>query len=201
MESVESGSVRAEADSKLEGPFVFESKIAINGDFQAPDRSRFTAIVNLGGSPTEQKYIVIGMEGYQENPLSGAWEASPDPLTILGEAEHLGKLDLGFDSEVVEQITVVGVVELDGMNVYYLKGVLPAGAAADLVGDHAIVNKSPDEPIETEMWIGTEDFLVRKVGVRYFQMEPFSGTSLSGQTVITFSDYGKDVDIQAPEAT
>ena len=30
-------------------------------------------------------------------------------------------------------------------------------------------------------------------------MDPVSGTSLAGQTIITFSDYGKAVDIQAPE--
>ncbi len=198
MASVESGAVMIETKSKLEGPFVSESKIEMHGDFQAPDRSLFTAVVTAGGFPAEYEYLAVGAEGYQKNPSSGEWEPSPDPLNILGDAEHLGKLDLGFESEVVELITLVGVVDLDGMNAYYLKGALPAGAAADLVGDPSIVNKSPDEPVETEIWIGAQDFLARRVAVRYFQTDPISNTSLSGQTVMTFSDYGKSVDIQAP---
>ncbi len=198
MASVESGAVMVATASKLEGPFVSESKIEMHGDFQAPDRSLFTAVVTAGGFPAEYEYLAVGAEGYRKNPSSGEWESSEDPLNILGDAEHLGKLDLGFESEVVELITLVGVVDLDGTNAYYLKGALPAGAAADLVGDPSILNKSPDEPVETEIWISAEDFLARRVAVRYFQTDPISNTSLSGETVITFSYYGKEVDIQAP---
>ncbi len=199
MASIESGVVSIEAESKLDGPFVSETRFIIQGDFLAPDRSRFTLTVTAGSSPGEHNYIVIGEEGYYESPFSGAWESSSDPLRLLGNADHLGKLDLALEAEAVDLLTLVGVVDLDGMNAYYLKGALPAVAAARLVGDPSLVNKSPDEPIETEIWIGADDFLARKVGVRYFQMEPVGGISLSGQTVMTFSDYGKQVDIQAPE--
>ncbi len=199
MASVETGSVRMEIESTLDGPIFFETKIVVHGDFQAPDRSRFTTVATSGGSSLEYDSIVIGMEGYQENPFSGVWEASPDAFIFLGEASHLGKLDLGLETEVVELITLVGVVDLDGVSVYYLSGALPADAAADLVGDSSLENKAYDAPVETEMWIGVEDFLVRKLGVRFKQTEPTSGTSLAGQTIMTFSDYGKAVDIQAPE--
>ena len=199
MASVETGSVRMEVESTLDGPIFFETKIVVHGDFQAPDRSRFTTVATSGGLPLEYDSIVIGMEGYQENPFSGVWEASPDAFIFLGEASHLGKLDLGLETEVVELITLVGMVNLDGVSVYHLSGALPADAAADLVGDSSLENKAYDAPVETEMWIGVEDFLVRKLGVRFKQTEPTSGTSLAGQTIMTFSDYGKAVDIQAPE--
>ena len=198
MASVETGSVRMEIESTLDGPIFFETKIVVHGDFQAPDRSRFTTVATSGGSSLEYDSIVIGMEGYQENPFSGVWEASPDAFIFLGEASHLGKLDLGLETEVVELITLVGVVDLDGVSVYYLSGALPADAAADLVGDSSLENKAYDAPVETEMWIGVEDFLVRKLGVRFKQTDAISGTSLAGQTIMTFSDYGKAVDIQAP---
>ena len=201
MASVETGSVRMEIESTLDGPIFFETKIVVHGDFQAPDRSRFTTIATSGGSSLEYDSIVIGMEGYQENPFSGVWEASPDAFIFLGEASHLGKLDLGLETKVVELITLVGVVDLDGVSVYYLSGALPADAAADLVGDSSLENKAYDAPVETEMWIGVEDFLVRKLGVRFKQTDAISGTSLAGQTIMTFSDYGKAVDIQAPEVT
>ena len=199
MASVETGSVRMEIESTLDGPIFFEAKIVVHGDFQAPDRSRFTTVATSGGSSLEYASIVIGMEGYQENPFSGVWEASPDAFIFLGEASRLGKLDLGLETEVVELITLVGVVDLDGVSVYYLSGALPAGAVADLVADPTLVNKAHDAPVETEMWIGVEDFLVRKLGVRFEQTDSVSGTSLAGQTIITYSDYGKAVDIQAPE--
>ena len=201
MASVETGSVRMEVESTLDGPIFFETKIVVHGDFQAPDRSRFTTVATSGGLPLEYDSVVIGMEGYQENPFSGEWEASSDAFIFLGEASRLGKLDLGLETEVVELITLVGVVDLDGVSVYYLNGALPADAAADLVGDSSLENKAYDAPVETEMWIGVEDFLVRKLGVRFKQTEPTSGTSLAGQTIMTFSDYGKAVDIQAPEVT
>ncbi len=199
MASVETGSVRMEIESKLDGPFVFETKIEVHGDFQAPDRSRFTTVATSGGLPLEYDSVVIGMEGYQENPFSGEWEASPDAFIFLGEASRLGKLDLGLETEAVELITLVGVVDLDGVSVYYLSGALPADAAADLVADPTLVNKAYDAPVETEIWIGVEDFLVRKLGLRFEQTDSVSGTSLAGQTIITYSDYGKAVDIQAPE--
>ena len=199
MASVETGSVRMEIESTLDGPIFFETKIVVHGDFQAPDRSRFTTVATSGGASLEYDSVVIGMEGYQENPFSGEWEASPDAFIFLGEASHLGKLDLGLETEAVELITLVGVVDLDGVSVYYLSGALPADAAADLVGDSSLENKAYDAPVETEIWIGVEDFLVRKLGFRFKQMDPVSGTSLAGQTIITFSDYGKAVDIQAPE--
>ena len=199
MASVETGSVRMEIEFTLDGPFYSETKIVVNGDFQAPDRSRFTTVATSGGLPLEYDSVVIGMEGYQENPFSGEWEASPDAFIFLGEASRLGKLDLGLETEVVELITLVGVVDLDGVSVYYLSGALPADAAADLVADPTLVNKAYDAPVETEIWIGVEDFLVRKLGLRFEQTDSVSGTSLAGQTIITYSDYGKAVDIQAPE--
>ena len=199
MASVKTGSVRMEVDSTLDGPFYFETKIVVHGDFQAPDRSRFTTVATSGGLPLEYDSVVIGMEGYQENPFSGEWEASPDAFIFLGESSRLGKLDLGLETEVVELITLVGVVDLDGVSVYYLSGALPADAAADLVADPTLVNKAYDAPVETEIWIGVEDFLVRKLGFRFEQTDSVSGTSLAGQTIITYSDYGKAVDIQAPE--
>ena len=167
MASVETGSVRMEVESTLDGPIFFETKIVVHGDFQAPDRSRFTTVATSGGLPLEYDSVVIGMEGYQENPFSGEWEASPDAFIFLGEASHLGKLDLGLETEVVELITLVGVVDLDGVSVYYLSGALPADAAADLVGDPSLENKAYDAPVETEIWIGVEDFLVRKLGFRF----------------------------------
>ena len=98
-------------------------------------------------------------------------------------------------------ITLVGVE--DPTAVYYLSGRIarPRGCRL-LVGDPSLRTKLTDAPVETEMWIGVEGSLVRKLGVRFKQTDAISGTSLAGQTIMTtFSDYGKAVDIQAPEVT
>ena len=91
MASVETGSVRMEIESTLNGPIFSETKIVVHGDFQAPDRSRFTTVATSGGLPLEYDSVVIGMEGYQENPFSGVWEASPDAFIFLGEASPPGQ--------------------------------------------------------------------------------------------------------------
>ena len=91
MASVETGSVRMEIESTLDGPIFFETKIVVHGDFQAPDRSRFTTVATSGGSSLEYDSIVIGMEGYQENPFSGVWEASPDAFIFLGRSQSPGQ--------------------------------------------------------------------------------------------------------------
>ena len=196
METLETGSVRWEGEV-TGGPI--EGQLVVYGDFQAPDRSRFTTVITAGSVSIEYDSIVIGAEAYLENPFNGAWEASPEPLGTLGEGEHLGELNLALEPEAIDLIVLAGVEELNGESVYYLQGQLPADAVAALVGDPSIEDDALGAPVDMEIWIGVADFLVRKLGVRFQVTDPRTGSNMTAQTVMTFSDYGKPVDIQAPE--
>ncbi len=186
MAAVQSGSVRMEGEAQIEGASPVESTAVIYGDYQTPDRSQFTLVITSGGFSIEYDSIVIGEESYFVDPFSGAWEIGAGLFEFLEEDEYLGELNLDLEEVVVELFTLVGVEGLDGYNVYHLKGSLPSESAADLI-------------IETEIWTGVEDSLVRKMAIGFQQTDALSGEKITAQTVITFSDYGESVDIQAPE--
>ena len=199
MAAVETGSVVLDGTATLGGDTAMETRLVISGDFQTPDRSRFTTTISGAGYSLEYDSIVIGEDGYQENLFTGEWEANQDARSILGEGGHFGDLDLDLNDEDVRLITVMGVEDLDGVQVYYLKGTIPVDAAADLTGDLGINEVSQDSPIDVEIWIGVADSLVRRMSIGFQDTDELSGQTITALTVMTYSDYGKDVDIQAPE--
>ena len=199
MAAVETGSVVLDGTATLGGDTAMETRLVISGDFQTPDRSRFTTTISGAGYSLEYDSIVIGEDGYQENLFTGEWEANQDARSILGEGGHFGDLDLDLNDEDVRLITVMGVEDLDGVQVYYLKGTIPVDAAADLTGDLGINEVSQDSPIDVEIWVGVDDSLVRRMSIGFQDKDELSGQTITALTVMTYSDYGKDVDIQAPE--
>ena len=199
MAAVETGSITLEGTATLGGAQPIETTLVLSGDFQAPDRSQFTTSISAAGVTLEYDSIVIGEDGYQENLFTGEWEASPDARDILGESGYLGQLDLDLIGEDISLITLAGVVDLDGVQAYHLKGALPASAAAEMTGDPTINEDSQGAPLDFEMWIGVEDSLVHRMSMRFESKDDLSGQTITAHTVMTFSDYGKDVDIQAPE--
>ena len=106
-----------------------ETSVTISGDYQAPDRSRVKTVVTNSGYSYRNYYIIIGGDVYHVDPFSGEWEAGQDVSAALGETGHVGELDLALEDEVVQFITLVGVEELGGIEVYHLEGSLPASDA------------------------------------------------------------------------
>ena len=97
---------------------------------------------------------------------------------------------------MVEGFTLVGEERLDGERVYHLKGPVSGEALADLLDDSQVENGEG----EVEYWIGIEDFLVRKTGIQVeLPVDDSGADTFKMQVVMTLSDYGKSVDIQAPE--
>lgn len=199
MSAVESGSVTLEGTATLGGAEAMETKLALSGDFHAPDRSRFITSISAAGISLEYDSIVIGEDGYQENLFTGEWEASPDARDILGESRFLGEINLDFNDQATDQLTLVGTQDLDSVQVYHLQGTISPGAAAEMLGDPTIGEDSQGAPINVEMWIGVEDSLVRRISIAFQQPNELTGQAISAQTVFTYSEFGKDVDIQAPE--
>ncbi len=198
MAAVETGSVILDGTAKLEGSLPIETTLVLTGDYQAPDRSRFNTVISSGGFSFEYDSVVIGADGYQENPFTGAWERSPDAVALLGESGYLGELKLDIEDDVARLINLVGVEEADGVRTYRLKASLPPFAAAYIAGDSSLEQDSQGAPVDMELWIGVEDSLVRKLSMGFQHTDALTGDSITAQTVMTFSDYGKSVDIQAP---
>ena len=108
-------------------------------------------------------------------------------------------MDLALEDEVVQFITLVGVEELGGIEVYHLEGSLPASDAIFPTTDLSVFEDAPDAPFYLEMWIGMEDALLRRLASGYQYTDELTGQSVAAYAVLTYSDYGKSVDIQPPE--
>ena len=198
MASVKTGSVRMEIESTLDGPFYSETKIVVHGDFQAPDRSRFTTLTTPAGITIEYETVVIGETAWLENPLTGLWGISQDVPGILGNGPHLGAMQLDVLDDASSSVTVEGVEELDGVLLYHLRGELYGEVASFfLLGDPMFVTDSPWKRFEIELWIGVEDSLVRKLSIGDFR-DRFRAPSWPMLITRTYWDFNRPVDIQPP---
>ena len=194
MDALESGSILIESKAKIEGFFPIESDVVITGDFQAPDRSQFTVDISTNvGLTIQYEAIIIGQDAYQKLPFTDTWEQSPDPLDLITGSAYLGQLNLELNSETAQAISLVGPETLDGEDVIYLKGTLPAEVVAQLIGGEDVQSGSAD----VEIWIGVEDFLIRRMSMEYEQTDS-TGATTTGTTTLTYSNYNGPVDIQAP---
>ena len=197
MAAVQSGYVEIDAKTETEDASVPDLGISIAGDFQTPDRSHLTMGISSGGISITLEIIVIGEESYVKSPFADAWESNLENLTPFENVLDFGAFNTDFDPEVVEGFNLVGEEQLDGEHVYHLKGTVSGEALADLLDDLQV----GDGKGEVEYWIGVQDFLVRKTAIQAELSADDGGTNaLKMQIVMTLSDYGKPVDIQAPES-
>lgn len=171
--------------------------MTLDGDFQTPDRFQGTFAMSLGFIEFETQVITVGETTYFTNPDTGEWEIETEEAVPFGGPARFLETDLS----VIRDLVLVGLGELDGVEVYRLSGVLPA----ETLGEEEI---SGD--LEVEYWVGVEDFLLRRIALEGDldvddSGELFFGGSGPVETVtlsmtLEFSDFGKPVAaIVAPE--
>lgn len=170
--------------------------VEVKGDFLAPDRNQVTMSLDSGDvSGVEVGIIAIGDLTYLKYPGVDGWTRSPDPFTPYTDLFAFGAFNTDLDAQVVEGFDMVSEEELAGERVYYLKGSVSRKELAELLDD-------PEETFtegEVEYWVGVEDSLVRKMAVRAVSsQEGFDSSTM--QTEMRLSDYGRSVNIQAPDA-
>ena len=199
MDAVQSGSVRIEFSVDSQSPMVAGRTLEMYGDFQAPDRSRFTTITTPAGITIENDTVIVGETAWVENPLTGLWEISQDVPAFLGNGQRLGAMNLDALNDQTSSITVERIEELDGVQVYYLMGEIYGEVASFLlVGDPLFVAESLWDRYEVELWIGVEDSLVRRFSVGDLR-DRFRAPAWPFLITRTFWDFDKPVDIQPPE--
>ena len=200
MGAVESGHVEVDIATQTKGVMALDIGMRMVGDFEAPDRNHFTLAVNSASISAELEMIVIGRESYLKDPLTGVWQANPESPTPFSNVLAFGAFNTDFAPEVAEGFTLVGEEQLAGERVYYLRGPVSRQALSDLLDDPQVEGGEG----EVEYWIGVEDFLVRKAEIRFElpvddSINDSGADTLKMQVVMVLSDYGKPVDIQAPE--
>lgn len=204
MAAVESGHM--EIDTALEAaPGVTEENIRqrLAGDFQVPGSSHFTISVMSPGVTIEYELITAGGRSYLKNPLTGRWEPRfYEQAPSYQELLDAGVFGAGLGPEVIEGFTLAGEEmlggALSGERVYYLSGPVSGETLAQLLDDP----ETREGTGEVEYWIGVYDFLVRKTVIRFtlpVDDDAAEADAFTGWVAITLSDFGKPVDIQAPE--
>ena len=195
----------------------------VEGDYQAPDRYRYDGSLGpMLGTQFVSHIIVIGPRMYVDGAIVMEGEAYRYPRFSLNALEVGPLFPEGGDADpkLLEGVTMT-VTELEGESVYHLSaplsgealrnaledayatqsaGAIPADSAPDAQsqGAPAVL----DAEGHTEIWIGVDDYLVRKSYTFLKQRfrDPSSGEEIVYVTdgATSFSRYNEAVDIQAP---
>ena len=193
-ETVES--YHSELDVKIgsateEGQFELTYGLVV--DYQAPDgwRAEVTVTVPLQGS-IEVQMVSIDDTVYGTNPDTGRWELVPT------ESFSIVSLDLLAEDAItgIAGLSVQGVEELDGADVYRIAGTLPAGAVATTTSLGTLIDGGEGD-LSVVYWIGVDDSLIRRF-TGEGELEFDAGIKVSVSVTADFSDFGKDVVIEAP---
>ena len=195
----------------------------LEGDYQAPDRYRYDGSLGpMFGTSFVAHIIVIGPRMYVDGAIVMEEVALPYPRFSLSA------LDVGplfpeggdVDPKLLEGVTMT-VTEFEGDSVYYLNAPLSGEALRSALekayasqsvsgspADAALDNQSQgaqavlDAEGHTEIWIGVDDYLVRKSYTFLKQRfrDPSSGEEIVYATdgATSFSGYNEAVNIQAP---
>ncbi len=164
------------------------SATSIEGDAAAPDRLQLVAKARFGNTPVELQLRTIGPKQYLTSPLTRQWQdVSGSLVTPVLLAPDRG---VGATIRKIERPELIGKETLDGVESYHLKGAVPAAALADLIGGNPGVN-----PVAVELWIGTGDFLLRKVKMTGAIT---SDEAAQLERTLAVSDFNKSVVIEPP---
>ena len=200
MEAVSSGHVKVEMTIEGLQQLGSDHSLSMAGDFQSPDRQQFTTIVNSGSGSVEFDVIAIGTDLYTRSANTGRWKASPPssrpPETLLDPRALL----LDLDPVIAQGPTLLGQEDLNGQRVYHLKAVMSGKALAEALD----LQPSGSWKGDVEIWVGVNDFLIRKsliqiespVDTRSFTA---GANPITTRVMMSLSDFGKTVDIQAPQ--
>ncbi len=190
------------------------------GDFQAPDRAQGESSVGIAGLALTSEFVQIGSTIYITDPITGQWMMGEPGATPFDSPADIFPFDIDAASDADVQFE--GQEEYEGVQTYHLSGSIPpeavsAGAPAlrrsgdgpfagstspGAVSAGASASGDGGEPWQVDVWIGVEDSLPRGVMITgetsfegdtpgTFQQVPMTSTT-------KFSNFGVDVDIEAP---
>jgi len=192
-------------------------------DYERPDRMRLTlaisAVPDAPGQTVELGVIAIGPEVYVKPPWSTEWFQTTVPglpsVTDLTSGAHpltaiieLDPAELG-DLTLLPRETVDGVLTdhlrftTDEQGLFGLLGAVAASGGMPSGGD-AGMPEGLEADFRFDFWIGVDDHLPRRETMTGRLTpggdSPEAGGEVSFDGVITFSRYGEDLGIRAPEA-
>ena len=201
MDALQSGSLKWETTTSGGGDPAEVVRIDFDVDFIVGDRYTSVSTIDGGGMEFESTSIQIGRDNYRQNLLTGTdgeWEHYRDDSCNAIQRWEFGVLNLHLEEDSTESISLEGVKEMDGEQVYHLRGQAPFGVVDFILGTGSAMEDSEFPPSDIELWIGVDDSLMRKLSVQSEYVDPESGTEGSSALTITLSDFNEPLDIQPP---
>ena len=182
---------------EIEGVPVYLNKIAqlslrsAEGDFARPDRMGVHLKVIAAVAAAEMDMIALGNEQYITNVLTKKWEVLPpkfgfNPAVMFDPQVGLEQLlKSGLDNP-----HWIGVENIDGQSVYHLQGSISGEKLQGMSG--GLISQGP---VDVDLWLDSNTYLPRKAVIVDRATDPDKPTTWT----MTFSSYGKQVNISAPQ--
>ena len=129
----------------------------VEGDIVPPNKLRMLIEATWSGQFMEAGLITVDTMTYMTNPLTGKWEVLSDNFNAV----TLFQPDTGIKA-VMESATDLVLLEpekVDGALCFHMGGML----VSDVLDAIAVGHSAEGLPVEVEIWIGVDDFLLRKV--------------------------------------
>ena len=158
------------------------------GVMSKPDRIDVKVKARFSGFVVEVHVISVGDETFMTNPMTGQWQRVGNGLSPVAFFDPARGVTLVLESVV--GATLLGEETVDGAKSHHLGGRLPARAVQFIAGSFV-----EGSVLEAELWVGTEDFLLRKLRLDGLITE---GEPPGLVRVLTISDFDQPFDIQPP---
>lgn len=127
------------------------------GDVVTPDNMQATIKGGLGPVNFEIGIVILGEDGWIQNPLNRRWESEDITIDQVFDPRE-GVIALVRSTR---DATVTGIDRIDGVRCYRVEAILDSGDLELLPGTPA-----PGKDVPTTAWIGVDDSLVRRVELR-----------------------------------
>lgn len=160
------------------------------GDYAAPNAVQAAITVASPGMALVVNTIAIGDQQWITNPLNQQWEQLPpgwgfNPAVLFDP-------ELGWQpllNEDMSNITLHGLVDLNGQNVYHLQGTVTGERIQAITGGLT----SGDEPITVEAWVDPATHHILRL---HFVTN--STTAEPTDWLVNFSNFNTPVTIEPP---
>lgn len=158
------------------------------GDFQAPDRLSAEIEARAVATNVRVRAIAIEDRTWITNPFTRQWQALPGSVSLRDAADPAGLVGAVVDD--IRNAEIVGQERVDGVMTFKVTGRADSGAFRRAIG-----SARPGYPVDVEVWVGTEDFLPRKVRI-IGPLENDDADNIVRE--LQLSRFDQSVDIQPP---
>lgn len=182
--------------------FVFEAESAptavaglsltfAEGDLVVPDRLRADVAGSLSGVSLTSELVIVGDRDFLKDPFRGEWrtfEVGTSPVAFFDPAKGVLAVIEG-----AQELSQLASEEVGGADSYRLRGKVPVSAITPILG-----NPPSERLVDVELWIGTEDLLLRRIRLEGPVLE---GDPEDVVRTVELSEFDEPVEIEPPEVS